>query len=328
MAGVQDSQLAIAVAQAGGLGSIPCGTLGPDALRAELERLQAGTDQPVNVNFFCHTPPEPDPAVEAKWREALRPYFDELDLSFDDISAGMGRRPFNHDVADVLEPFRPAIVSFHFGLPELALLQRVKGWGAVVLSTATTIDEALWLAANGADGIIAQGLEAGGHRGAFLAKDLTRQMGTLALVPQIARRVALPVVAAGGIGDPDGVTAVLALGAVAAQVGTAYLLCPEAKTSPIHRESLRSENAQHSAITNLFSGGHARGIVNRVMREIGPISQLAPPYPLAAAAMTTLRRRAEAAGSGDFSPLWSGQNNSGCREIPAADLTRWLAGFD
>lgn len=325
MAGVQDSRLAIAVANAGGLGSVPCGTLEPDALQAELEAVRGGTDRPVNFNFFCHTPPTPNPAVEERWRTVLQPYFDEFDLTVDDIKAGMGRRPFNHEIADVLEPFRPAIVSFHFGLPERSLLERVKGWGGLVLSTATTIDEALWLDANGADVIIAQGLEAGGHRGHFMSTDLNLQMGTLALVPQIVAKVERPVIAAGGIGDATGVRAALALGAEATQIGTAYLLCPEAETSPIHRAALKSRTAHQTALTNLFSGGVARGIVNRVMREIGPLSAAAPPYPLAAAALTTLRRRVEQNGSGDFSPLWSGQNNSGCREVPAGLLTKRLA---
>jgi nitronate monooxygenase len=225
----------------------------------------------------------------------------------------------------VLSEFQPPVVSFHFGLPAPDLLARVKGWGAKVLASATTVAEARWLEAHGVDAIIAPGLEAGGHRGMFLSDDLTTQVGALALIPQIVRAVQVPVIAAGGITDARGVAAVLSLGAAGAQVGTAYLLCPEATTSAIHRAALKSDGAVHTAVTNVFSGRPARGIVNRIVRELGPITAAAPPFPLAAAALTPLRARAEAQANGDFSPLWSGQNARGCREIPAAELTRELA---
>jgi nitronate monooxygenase len=326
MAGVQDSALALAVSSAGGLGSLPCAMLDTETLRAELATMRSATDRPINVNFFCHNPPKPDPERESRWRKLLEPYLDEHGISIEDIPAGPGRTPFGHEMADVLEEFRPPIVSFHFGLPGSDLVARVKAWGATVLASATTVEEARWLETHGADGIIAQGLEAGGHRGMFLSTDLTTQMGTLALVPQIARHVTVPVIAAGGIADAQVVAAALSLGATAVQVGTAYLLCPETKTTSLHRAALKSDAARHTAVTNLFSGRPARGIVNRVIREIGPISRTAPEFPLAAAAISALRQQAEARGSADFSPLWSGQNASGCREIPAAELTRALAG--
>ena len=240
--------------------------------------------------------------------------------------AGAGRAPFSAEITDIVEPFQPRVVSFHFGLPEPALLARVKGWGTTVLSSATTVDEARWLEAHGVDAVIAQGLETGGHRGHFLSHDLSMQMGTMALLPQVVQAVKVPVIAAGGIADAAGVAAALALGATAAQVGTAYLLCPEATTIAIHRAALQSEAARHTALTNLFTGRPARGIVNRVMRELGALSPSAPAFPLATAAMAPLRARAEAQGSGDFSPLWSGQNASGCRAVGAAELTRALAG--
>jgi nitronate monooxygenase len=240
------------------------------------------------------------------------------------IPAAAGRSPFSHDAADVLEAFKPAVVSFHFGLPSADLLARVRAWGAKVFASATTVQEARWLEARGVDAIIAQGLEAGGHRGMFLTDELSTQLGTIALLPQIVHAVRVPVIAAGGIADAQGVAAALALGACAAQVGTAYLLCPEASTSGLHRAALRSESASHTAVTNLFTGRPARGIVNRVMRELGPMSRAAPAFPLATAAMAPLRTRAESLGFGDFSPFWSGQNNSACREIPAAQLTREL----
>jgi|SRR5690554_1507033 len=325
MAGVQDSRLAAAVSNAGGLGSLPCAMLTAAALRAELEALKASTNRPFNLNFFAHTPPEPDTSAEKSWRAALAPYYREYGLDKGVINNGPGRQPFNAEMAAIVEEFQPAIVSFHFGLPAPELLQRVKAAGATVLSSATTVEEAVWLESNGADGIIAQGLEAGGHRGIFLTKDMSTQMGTFALLPQVVTAVSVPVIAAGGIADARGVKAALALGAAAAQVGTAFMLCPEATTRAVHREALKSDAARHTAITNLFSGGPARGIMNRVMRELGPISALAPAFPLATNAIAPLRAAAEAQGSGDFSPLWCGQNASGCLEVPAAELLRNLA---
>ena len=325
MAGVQVSALAIAVSNAGGLGSLPCAMLTAEAMKKELEAIRAATRKPFNVNFFCHTPPAASAEREAKWRAALGPYFREFGIDPATIPAGPGRAPFTAEAVDALEPFRPPIVSFHFGLPSPELVARVKRWGAKVLGSATTVDEARWLEAHGADAVIAQGIEAGGHRGHFLSDDLTRQPGTFALVPQIVHAVKVPVIAAGGIADAAGVRAALALGAVAAQVGTAYLLCPEATTSKVHRAALKSDAARHTALTNLFTGRPARGIVNRIIRELGALSGAAPEFPLATSAIAPLRAKAEAQGSGDFSPLWSGQNASGCREAPAAEITRALA---
>jgi nitronate monooxygenase len=325
MAGVQGSALAVAVCNAGGLGSLPCALLGPDALRAELATIRAQTDRPFNVNFFCHPPPSPSAEREAAWRAKLAPYFKELGLDLATIPEGGGRAPFGLEAADVLEEFRPAVVSFHFGLPSPELLARVRSWGSKIFSSATTVDEARWLEARGVDAVIAQGVEAGGHRAMFLSDDVTTQVGTLALVPQIASAVKTPVIAAGGIADAKGVAAALALGAAAVQVGTAYLLCPEATTSPVHRSALKSQVSRHTVLTNVFTGRPARGIMNRLMREVGPISVFAPAFPLAATAIAPLRARAESLGSGDFSPLYSGQNASGCKEVPAAQLTRQLA---
>jgi nitronate monooxygenase len=325
MAGVQDSALAVAVCNAGGLGSLPCAMLTPEALEREMAAITSRSSQPFNVNFFCHAPPKPDARCEAAWRNLLAPYYKEFGIEIASIPAGPGRAPFSHEMADVLEKFKPPVVSFHFGLPSPELLARIRKWKSVILSSATTLDEALWLEAHGADAIIAQGLEAGGHRGNFLSRDLDEQMGTFALVPQVARKVKVPVIAAGGIADSQEVAAAMALGAAGVQIGTAYLLCPEATTSAIHRAALKRAGARHSALTNVFSGGAARGIMNRAMRELGPMSQLAPGFPLAAAAMAPLRAKAEAGGSGDFSPLWSGQNTDGCREVPAAELTQDLA---
>lgn len=325
MAGAQDSALAVAVCNAGGLGSLPCATLSPDALRNELAILTARTSRPFNVNFFCHQPPAPDPAREVAWRALLSPYYDELAVAPEAVSAGPARAPFSAEAAEVLSAFAPPVVSFHLGLPASELLARVRSWGAKILASATTLAEARWLEAQGVDAIIAQGLEAGGHRGHFLSDDLSAQMGAFALVPQMVQAVRVPVIAAGGIADARGVAAALALGAVGVQVGTAYLLCPEARTTPVHRAALHGEGAAHTALTNLFTGRPARGIVNRLMRELGPLTPDVPAFPTAAAAIAPLRAEGERRGSGDFSPLWAGQNASGCKNLPAADLTRPLA---
>ncbi len=325
MAGVQGSALAVVVSNAGGLGSLPCAMLSVEALRKELAAIKAQTAKPFNVNFFCHVPPVPSDKREAAWRAALSPYYLEYGIDADTIPAGPGRAPFSAEAADVLEETRPPVVSFHFGLPSVNLLARVRALGAKILCSATTIEEARWLEAQGVDAIVAQGLEAGGHRGIFLSEDISTQVGTFALLPQIVRAVKLPVIAAGGIADAKGVAAAMALGAAGVQIGTAYLLCPEATTSAVHRAALKSEAARHTALTNLFTGRPARGIVNRIIKELGPISTVAPAFPLATAAIAPLRAKAESAGCNDFSPLWCGQNASGCKEIPAADLTRALA---
>lgn len=325
MAGAQGSALAVAVSNAGGLGSLPCAMLAPDGIRKELAAIRSQTSNPYSVNFFCHTPPVPSVERELRWRAALAPYFAELGIDPDTIPPGPGRAPFSHDAADVLEEFRPPVVSFHFGLPPSDLLARVRGWGSKILSSATTVEEARWLEAHGVDAIIGQGWEAGGHRAIFLSEDLNTQVGTFALVPQIVRAVKVPVIAAGGIADAKGVAAALALGAAGVQAGTAYLLCPEVNTTALHRAALKSDAARVTAVTNLFTGRPARGIVNRFIREIGPVNSAAPAFPLATTAITALRSRAESQGSSDFSPLWAGQNTTGCKEVPAAVLTRELA---
>ena len=325
MAGVQGSALAVAVSNAGGLGSLPCAMLSLDAMRNELAAIKAQTAKPYNVNFFCHAPPTPSAKREALWRATLSKYYKEFGIDADTIPPGPGRAPFSSEAADVLGDFKPAVVSFHFGLPSAELLARVRACGSKILSSATTVEEAHWLEAHGVDAIIAQGLEAGGHRGIFLSEDLSTQIGTFALLPQIVREVRLPVIAAGGIADAKGIAAAMAFGAAGVQIGTAYLLCPEATTSAVHRAALKSEAARHTALTNLFTGRPARGIVNRIMKELGPINTAAPDFPLATSAIAPLRAKAEKQDSGDFSPLWCGQNAGGCKEIPAAQLTRELA---
>ena len=325
MAGVQGSALAIEVSEAGGLGSLPCAMLSPEQLVSEIKLIKAATTKPVNLNFFCHEMPAYDEKKQAAWQARLKPYFDELGIEADSLPAGASRTPFNHATADLIEAFKPEIISFHFGLPNKELMARIKGWGTKIISTATTLKEALWLEAKGVDAIIAQGLEAGGHRGMFLSADITTQVGLAALVPQIVSQVTVPVIAAGGIADAKGVQAALLLGATAVQVGTAYLLCNEANTSQLHRAALKSTQAEHTALTTIFTGKPARGIVNRAIKELGYISEEAPAFPYASIEMGKLRAAAEKNNFAEFSPLWAGQNPSGCKEISASELTKQLA---
>ena len=325
LAGVQNSALAIAVSNAGGLGSLPCAMLSTETLRNEIKSIQAQTDRPFNLNFFSHQTPVLDDDRLNAWKALLAGYYAEFGIDLSTASSGPARMPFNHEMADLVCEYKPAVVSFHFGLPSPELMGRVRSGGAKIISSATTVEEALWLEGHGVDAVIAQGYEAGGHRGMFLTDDISTQVGTFSLLPQIVRAVKVPVIATGGIADANGVRAALGLGATGVQVGTAYMLCPEATTSSVHRTALKSDNARITALTNVFSGRPARGIVNRLMRELGPMNPTAPQFPLAASASAPLRAKAESLGSGDFSPLWAGQNVNGCKEIPASVLTLELA---
>ncbi|MDN2568412.1 nitronate monooxygenase [Aquibium sp. A9E412] len=324
MAGSSGAALAIAVSQAGGLGALPCAMLSPQQIRDEVATIRAATDRPINLNFFCHRTPEPDPEGETVWRRRLAPYYETFGIDADAVPAGAGRRPFDDEAAALVEALRPAVVSFHFGLPEAALVARVKAAGARVIASATTVAEARFLEENGCDAIIAQGAEAGGHRGIFLAGDVAAQPGTLALVPQVVDAVSVPVIAAGGIADGRGVAACLLLGAAAVQVGTAYLTTPEALTGAGHRAALQAAADDCTVLTNVFTGRPARGLLNRIVAELGPMSAEAPAFPLAAGAVAPLRAKAEAAGLSDFSPLWAGQAAPLARSMPAGALTRAL----
>ena len=325
MAGSTGSEIAIAVSEAGGLGSLPCAMLSVEQARNELGVIRQRTSRPINVNFFCHRPPTANPAREAAWKTRLHEYYTELGLDPDAPAAGMNRAPFDDVMCDLVAEVKPEVVSFHFGMPEQRLVQRVKDFGAKVLSSATSAEEARWLEGEGCDAIVAQGYEAGGHQGVFLTEDIARQVGTMALVPQVVDAVEVPVIAAGGIGDARGIVAAFALGAAAVQIGTSYLLCPEAITSKVHRAALKNNRDNASVLTNVFTGRPARGIVNRIISEVGPISDIAPEFPLANAAVAPLRAKAEADGSGDFSPLWTGQAGALAREMPAGELTKQLA---
>ena len=325
VAGAMNWELAAEVAAAGGLGSLPCAMLNPEQVRSEMGKIRARTKNPINLNFFCHTPPVPNNAREARWRDRLAPYYRELAVDPAAPIPSSNRTAFDAVMCDVVEETKPDVVSFHFGLPAEPLLGRLKAAGFPVMSSATTAAEARWLEERGVAAVIAQGYEAGGHRGMFLSDDLAAQVGTFALIPQVVDAVKVPVIAAGGVTDARGIAAALALGAAGVQMGTAYLWSPEAKISAPHRAALRSGRDDGTAVTNLMTGRPARGFVNRIMRDIGPISDVAPEFPLAAGALAPLRAKAEAQGSGDFSPLWAGQAASLGRTLPAGELTRKLA---
>lgn len=333
MAGPCYADMAVAVAEAGGLGSLPTATFSPDQAREQLQIIRQQTAKPINVNFFCHREPVVDEARETTWRQRLKPFYQEFGVDPAAPIPTSNRAPFNDALCRLVEEFKPEVVSFHFGLPEKTLLERVRATGAKITSSATSVDEAVWLERNGVDAIIAQGAEAGGHRGIFLENALGHdpldiagtQAGTMALVPQVVDAVKVPVIAAGGIADARGIAAAFALGAAGVQIGTAYLFTPEARITAMHRAALQQAKENQTALTNIFTGRPARGLVNRVMRELGPITRDAPAFPLAGGALAPVKAKAEAQGSGDFSSLWSGQAASLGRALPAGDLTRKLA---
>ncbi len=329
MAGAMDWELPAEAAAAGALGSLPCAMLNASQVREQMARIRARTSKPINLNFFCHAPPALSNAREARWRERLAPYYRELAIDPSAPIPSSNRAAFDDSMCDIVEEARPEAVSFHFGLPEPRLLDRLKAGGFLIMGSATTAAEARWLEERGVDAIIAQGFEAGGHRGIFLTQDisadLARQVGTFALMPQVVDAVKVPVIAAGAITDARGIAAAFALGAAGVQIGSAYLWCPEARISAPHRAALQSAHDDGTAVTNLMTGRPARGIVNRVMRELGPISDVAPEFPLAAGALAPLRAKAEAQGTGDFSPMWAGQAAGLGRALPAGELTRTLA---
>ena len=323
MANFAGVDMAIAVAEAGGLGALPCAALSPDQIRDCVTAFRARTRKPLNCNFFCHVEPQ-DIAKDRAWLDRIAPYFAELGVDAPPLPLPQGHPPFGEADCAVVEALRPEVVSFHFGLPPAPLLARVEAVGCKILSTATSVREACDLAARGVDAVIAQGAEAGGHRGMYLETDVATQTGIFALLRNIAAAVEIPVIAAGGIADGRAVAAALTLGASAVQIGTAYLLCPESMASALHKKAL-ADGARETAITDVLTGRPARGIVNRFMREQGPLDAAAPAFPRARSAIAPLRTKTEAAGSVDFSPLWSGQAAELPRGIGAGELTRTLA---
>ncbi len=325
MAGVQDVDVMIGAAEGGALGSLPCAMISAEKAREQVHIFRQRVSAPLNMNFFCHTPVEPDAAREAGWRKRLTSYFQELGLDPNMSVNAANRAPFDVQMCELVEELKPEVVSFHFGLPDKALLKRVKAAGAAVLGSATIVKEAVWLEQNGADAIIAQGAEAGGHRGMFLTENIAAQPGTMSLVPQVVDAVRVPVIAAGGIADGRGIAAAFALGAAGVQIGTAYLRTPESKASALGKAALAAASDDATVMTNVMTGRPARGVANRLMREVGPVSADAPAFPHAATALAPLKTAAEKLGRTDFTNLWAGQSVALGREIGAADLTRTLA---
>jgi nitronate monooxygenase len=325
MAGVIDADLAIAVAQGGGVPSVPCAMISPDKAREQVKIVRQRVSAPVNLNFFCHEAVEADPAREAVWRQRLAHYYREHGLDPAAPINAANRAPFDDTFCEVVEELRPEIVSFHFGLPEPRLLKRVKATGAIVMSSATIVREAIWLEERGVDIVIAQGAEAGGHRGMFLTDNIAEQVGTFALLPQVVDAVKVPVIATGGIADGRGIAAAFALGASAVQVGSAYLRCPESKVSAPARLVLAEARDDTTVITNVMTGRPARGVPNRAIREVGPMSPDAPAFPHSATALGPLKQGAEKLGKTDFTSMWAGQAVRLGRDIPAAELTQALA---
>ncbi len=325
MAGCGGVDLAVAVANAGGLGAYPCAYVKPDRIEKDVADIRAGTNRPLNLNFFCHKEPVFDASRQDEWRAALEPFYAEYSAELPTPLAAAPDTSFNDDLCALVEKLRPRVVSFHFGLPRPDLLQRVKDIGSKILCSATTVDEARHLEDQGVDAIIAQGVEAGGHRGMFLSSDIASQVGTMALVPQIVDAVGVPVIAAGGISDGRGIAAAFALGASGVQIGTAFLRCPEALTSAVHRSALAQSSAHSSVLTNVFSGKPARSIANRLVRELGPMSDKTPDFPLATRELGPLRAASQEKRDDSFTSLWSGQAASLASDKSAADVTNLLA---
>ena len=327
MAGNMKPDLAASVSNAGGLGMLPCATLSIDQMKDESAQVRSLTNRSFALSFFCHVDPGDTSAQERAWMEKLAPYYKEFGVT-QAPPTGTARNPFDEKDCDAVLKIAPKIAHFHFGMPKPALVKRLKDAGIVVISTGTTVAECRRVVEEGAEAVCAQGFEAGGHRGVFIAGDraIDTQVGTMALVPQVVDAVKVPVMAAGGISDARGVAAAFALGASAAWVGSAYLLTPDSKISPMHREALKNATDESSALTTLFTGRPARGIVNRMMRDLGPMNPDSPPFPTAANPLAPLRAAAEKAGTGDFSPLWTGQAVALARETTAAELTKRLAG--
>lgn len=324
MLGVATSAMVVAVAEAGGLGSLPLSNLSPEGARRVFSEIRRQTSKPINVNFLCHEAAKCNPVRETAWLESLQAYYAEFRVDYGIPPLDNLIQTFGDAHCDVIEDIQPEIVSFHFGLPAKHLLDRVRGSGAKIISSATTVEEASWLEEAGCDAIIAQGFEAGGHRGTFLNGNIDAQIGTMALVPQICDAVRVPVIAAGGIGDPRGVAAAFALGASAVQIGTSFLFCDEANIPPLYRRALRIAQSDQTVITNVFTGRMARALETRIVRELGRIANNVPEFPLAATALAPLRAASELHGSTDFTPLWCGQAVCLGPELPAAKLTTWL----
>jgi nitronate monooxygenase len=321
MANAAGVELAVAVIEGGGVGSLPCALLTPDEALAQVREVRSRARGPLNLNFFCHEMRES--VDDSEWRKLLEPYRNAFGAGPEAAEAPL-RLPFDEPMCELVETVRPELVSFHFGLPDENLLGRVRAAGCRIVANATTIDEARALAVRGVDAIIAQGWEAGGHAGRFLSGKPEEHMGLFALLPQVVDATGLPVIAAGGIADARGIAAALLLGATAVQIGTAYLRSPESLIGPAHRAALDAVEAERTVFTNVYTGGLARGIRTRLIDDLGPIRPEAPQYPLAARALAPVAKSAKARGEAGFAPMWAGQAARLASALPARELTEAL----
>lgn len=325
MAGTSTAQLAAQVSNAGGLGSIAIAAVDASTGQKMIAETRALTSRPFNVNVFCHQPSTPNAAIEQAWIEHLQPYFAEFAVpapaALKDIYSSFCN---NNEQLDVLLAERPAVVSFHLGLPPQSRIDALKAAGITLFASATTLEEGLRVQEAGIDVIVAQGIEAGGHRGVFNPEQ-DQAIGTTALVRLLATHTRLPVVAAGGIMDGAGIASVMALGASAAQLGTAFVLCPESAANAGYRSMLSSDRAHTTQVTTVISGRPARGMVNRFMREVGASGH--PPVPgfgIGYDAGKQLIAAAAAAGNLEFAAYWAGQGAALVRALPAAELFKLL----
>lgn len=325
MAGTATPILAAAVSNAGALGSIGIGTTDSGNARRMIRATRELTDKPFNVNVFCHAPAVPKPAVERAWLDHLEPLFEEFGARApEQIVERHESFLVDRSMHEMLLEERPRVVSFHFGLPAAEMIRELQDAGMTTLACATTVAEARMAEEAGVDAIIAQGVEAGGHRGVFDPTTDTR-MGLLALLSLLTESTKLPIIAAGGIMNGQGIRGVMRLGAAAAQLGTAFILCPESAAEEAHRRALRSERASHTEITSSVSGRPARGMVNRLFTDVGrsDAPQL-PDYPIAYDATKALNRAAKQQGNHDFAPQWAGQGAPLARAMPAGELVELL----
>ncbi len=326
MAGVSTPAMAAAVNAGGGLGGIALGAGDADAAARMIAETRERTERPFNVNLFVHAPPMPDPVREAAWSEALRPAFAAFEAQPPDTLRTI-YRSFAQDDAmlALLVEVKPAVVSFHFGLPDGTRIAALKQAGCLLLASVTSLAEAQAAERAGIDMLVAQGYEAGGHRGVFDPHATDDRLGTLALTRLLAMRTRVPVIAAGGIMDGAGVAAALALGAVAAQLGTAFIACPESAADAAYRAALMGEGAAHTVMTRVISGRPARCLPNRFTLLGETLTAAVPDYPIAYDAGKALNAAAKVRGEGGYGAQWAGQGAPLARALPAADLVRAIA---
>nr|WP_314637744.1 nitronate monooxygenase [uncultured Janthinobacterium sp.] len=327
MAGVSTPRMAAAVSQAGGLGSLAIGAGTLAQARQMIEDTRALTDRPFNVNVFCHAPAVRDARREAAWLAHLAPLFAELGAAAPAVLEEIYPSFLGNDAAyALLLEQRPAVVSFHFGLPAQQQIASLRQAGIYTMATATSVREALLIEQAGVDAIVAQGVEAGGHRGVFEPQAPDERHSTTVLLRLLAGRTRLPLVAAGGIMDGQGIRAALDLGAAAAQLGTAFVLCPESSAHAGYRANLQSERAARTRLTATLSGRLARGMLNRFIEYAeAPGSPLPADYPVAYDAAKQLHAAASRHGSSEFAAQWAGQGAPLARAMPAAQLVATLA---